>query len=107
MPWDEVVRTLGSGGTRIAVSIAAYPLVLNRRQAKAYFEDDLSRDDRAISAELPHDGRPAAELSRCEGLAALLGRQATPGEQVSSDASSFLCRACAAGAEAWTGLVQA
>jgi hypothetical protein len=55
MAWDEVVRTLGSGGTLIAVSIAAYQLVLNRRQARANFEDDLSREYRTISAGLPQD----------------------------------------------------
>jgi hypothetical protein len=55
MPWDELVRTLGSGGTLIAVLIAAQQLLLNRRQLRANFEDDLSREYRSISRELPAD----------------------------------------------------
>ena len=55
MAWDEVVRTLGSGGTLVAVLIAAQQLFLNRRQIRAGFEDDLSREYRAISRELPAD----------------------------------------------------
>ncbi len=55
MPWDELVRTLGSGGTLIAVLIAAQQLLLNRRQIRANFEDDLSREYRSISRELPAD----------------------------------------------------
>lgn len=55
MAWDEVVRTLGSGGTLIAVLIAAQQLLLNRRLATASFEDDLSREYRTISSELPPD----------------------------------------------------
>jgi len=51
MPLDELVRTIGSGGTLIAVLMAAQQLRLNRRQARANFEDDLSREYRAISAE--------------------------------------------------------
>jgi hypothetical protein len=55
MAWDELVRTLGSGGTLIAVLIAAQQLFLNRRQIRANFEDDLSREYRSISRELPVD----------------------------------------------------
>jgi hypothetical protein len=49
------VRILGSGGTLIAVLIAVQQLLLNRRQARASFEDDLPREYRAISVELPSD----------------------------------------------------
>src|SRR4051812_20942547 len=55
MAWDGVVRTLGSGGTLVAVLIAAQQLLLNRRQIRAGFEDDLSREYRSISRELPAD----------------------------------------------------
>jgi hypothetical protein len=55
MPWDELVRTLGSGGTLVAVLIAAQQLLLNRRQIRASFEDDLSREYRALSVQLPAD----------------------------------------------------
>ncbi len=71
MAWDEVIRTLGSGGTLVAVSVAAYQLVLNRRQARANFEDDLSREYRAISAELPQD----AFYVHVDESAALTGQQ--------------------------------
>jgi hypothetical protein len=52
---DEAIRTVGSAGTLVAVSIAALQLALNRRQTRANFEDDLSREYRTISAALPAD----------------------------------------------------
>src|SRR5690348_11103683 len=55
MAIEETIRTLGSAGTVIAVSRAALQLSLNRRQTRANFEDDLSREYRAISATLPAD----------------------------------------------------
>jgi hypothetical protein len=55
MPWDEVVRTVSSAGTLVAVLIAAQQLLLNRRQARATFEDSMSREYRALVGDLPAD----------------------------------------------------
>lgn len=55
MDWGEVIRTVASGGTVVAVLIAARQLLLNRRQARATFEDDLSREYRTIIEDLPSD----------------------------------------------------
>ena len=55
MEWHEWVRTLGSGGTLVAVLVAIYQLYLNRQQSKANFEDDLSREYRDISGAMPSD----------------------------------------------------
>lgn len=55
MPWDEWVRTVASAATPVAVFLAAWQLRFNRGQAKASFEDDLNREYRGITAELPLD----------------------------------------------------
>jgi ribosomal protein L34 len=49
------VRTAGSGGTVIAVLIAAPQLLLNRRQARAGFEDAMSLEYRKLVVELLAD----------------------------------------------------
>ena len=55
MSWDEWVRTLAAVATPAAVLVAVLQLRYNRRQAQADFEDDLSREYRGISVDLPLD----------------------------------------------------
>jgi hypothetical protein len=55
MEWYEWIRFGASAITPIAVLVAALQLRFNRGQARASFEDDLNREYRGITAELPLD----------------------------------------------------
>ena len=51
----EWIRTVASIFTAGGVLLAGVQLIFNRRQAKASFEDDMSREYRAITRDLPDD----------------------------------------------------
>jgi len=60
----EVVQTVASITTAIGVGIAAWQLLVTKRQAESQFEDSLAEQYRRIAADIPLEallGRPLDE----------------------------------------------
>jgi hypothetical protein len=65
MGLGEWIRTIGAAATPIAVALTALQLRFNRNQAKLAFEDDLTKEYRGITRDMPPDAFHAdADLTR-------------------------------------------